>query len=219
MMMTNPHPTNLELGYTLYPPRRPQEPGYPRLDIILRSTPTGQHFDPLRVHLDVATSDHDVTCLAFEHPWSDLDDYTVCAGIVDLIDHKGKHLDAFTFGGALHIQNEEEHTLLVLTSPAPILLPAESRLDQLLVDEVKIVLAERQAVREVEPGLFDKHLIAAPPLELYHAISVAVLERYHRLHSSDDELILKLQHTLRVEIEAIAGQLSIMNRRPIDKLL
>jgi len=218
-MMTNTHPNHLELGYTLYPPRRPHEPGYPRLDVILRLTPTGQHFDPLKVHLDVATANQDVTCLAVEHPWSDKDDYTVCAGIVDLIDHKGKHLYAFTFGGALHIQNEEEHTLLVLTSPAPILLPAESPLDQLLVDEVKIVLAERQAIRGVEPGLFEKLLIAASPLELYHAISVAVLERYHRLHSSDDDLVLKLEHTLRVEIEAVAGQLSVMNRRPIDQLL
>jgi hypothetical protein len=218
-MMTNTHPNHLDLGYTLYPPRRPHEPGYPRLDVILRATPTGQHFDPLRVHLDVVVPPQDMTCLAVEHPWDGLDDYTVCAGIVDLIDQKGKHLDAFTFGGGLHIQNEEEHTLLVLTSPAPILLPAESPLDQLLVDEIKIVLAERQAIQEVEPGLFDKRLIAAPPLELYHAISVAVLERYHRQHSSEDELILKLQHTLRVEIEVIAGQLSIMNRRPIDQLL
>jgi hypothetical protein len=217
--MVNTSPENKDLGYILYPPRRPLEPGYPRLDVILRATPTGQHFDPIRVHLDVVVSQQDMTCLAIEPPWDGLNDYTVCAGIVDLIDKKGKHLDAFTFGGALHIQNEEEQTLLVLTSPAPILLPAESRLDQLLVDEVKIVLAERQAIREVEPGLFEKLLIAAPPLELYHAIGVAVLERYHRLHSSEDELILKLQHTLRVEIEAIAGQLSIMNRRPIDKLL
>ncbi len=189
--MVNTSPDTKDLGYILYPPRRPHEPGYPRLDVILRATPTGKHFDPFRVHLDVVASQQDVTCLAIEYPWSDLDDYTVCAGIVDLIDHKGKHLDAFTFGGALHIQNEEKHTLLVLTSPAPILLPAELPLDQLLVDEVKIVLAERQAIREVEPGLFEKLLIAAPPLELYHAISAAVLERYHRLHSSDDELVLE----------------------------
>jgi hypothetical protein len=217
--MVNTSPDIKDLGYILYPPRRPHEPGYPRLDVILRSTPTGKHFDPLRVHLDVVVSQQDVTCLAIEHPWSDKDNYTACAGIVDLIDQKGKHLDAFTFGGALHIQTEEEHTLLVLTSPAPILLPAESPLDQLLVDEVKIILAERQAIREVEPGLFEKLLIAAPPLELYHAISVAVLERYHRRHSSDDALVLKLEHTLRVEIEAVAGQLSVMNRRPIDQLL
>jgi len=171
------------------------------------------------VHLDVATANQDVNRLTVEHPWSDLDDYTVCAGHVDLIDQKGKPLDVFTFGGALHIKNELDQTLLVLTSPAPILLPAESPLDQLLVDEVKIVLAERQAIRGVEPGLFENLLIAAPPLELYHAISVAVLERYRRLHSSDDDLVRKLEHTLRVEIEAIAGQLSVMNRRPIDQLL
>jgi hypothetical protein len=217
--MVNTSPDTKDLGYILYPPRRPLEPGYSRLDVILRSTSTGQHFDPLRVHLDVATANQDVSRLTVEHPWSDLNDYTVCAGPVNLIDQKSKHLDAFTFGGALHIQNEEARTLLVLTSPAPILLPAESRLDQLLVDEVKIVLAERQAIRGVEPGLFENLLIAAPPLELYHAISVAVLERYHRLHSSDDDLVLKLEHTLRVESEAVAGQLSIMNRRPIEKLL
>ena len=119
MVITNPHPKPLDLGYILYPPRRPHEPGYPRLDVILRSTPTGQHFDPLSVYLDVATANQEVNRLTVEHPWSDQDDYTVCAGIVDLIDQKGKHLDAFTFGGALHIQTEEERTLLVLTSPAP----------------------------------------------------------------------------------------------------
>jgi hypothetical protein len=217
--MLNTSSDALNLGYILYPARRPHEPGYPRLDVILRSTPTGQHFDPFRVHLDVVVSKQYVSRLTIEHPWDDLKDYQVCAGIVDLIDHRGKHLDAFTFGGALHIQNQDEHTLLVLTSPAPILLPGESRLDQLLVDEIKIILAERQALREVEPGLFEKLLIAVSPLELYHAILVAILARYQRLHSGDDELVFKLEHTLHVEIEAVEEQLSVTNRRSIDKIM
>jgi hypothetical protein len=209
----------IDLGYILYPPRRPHEPGYPRLDVILRSTPTGQHFDPYRVHLDVVVSKQYVSRLTIEHPWDDMDDYQVCAGVMDLSDHRGKHVDAFTFGGALHIQNQGESTLLVLTSPAPILLPDESRLDQLLVDEIKIILAERQAIREVEPELYDKLRIAAPPLELYHAILVAILAHYQRLHTGEDELVFKLEHTLHVEIAAVEEQLSTINRRSIDKIL
>ena len=218
-MTTDTEASNLDLGYILYPHRRPYEPGYPRLDVVLRSIPTGQHFDPLKVHLYISSPKLGLNPLTVEHPWSDLNDYTVCAGTMEIIDKTGKHLDAFTFGGSLHIQTTEEYTLLTLTSPAPILVPAGSRLEQFLVDEVKITLAERRAEREVQPGLFEKLLIAAPPFELYYAVITSILERCHHLHSSDHSLIYKLEYALRAEIEAIERQLSIMERRPIDRLL
>ena len=217
--MLSASPDTKDLGYILYPRRRPHEPGYPRLDVILRTTPTGHHFDPLQVRLNVVASDLGVTRLAIEHPWPDSDDYTVCAGTVELVDRKRKHLEAFTFGGALHIKPEEEETILVLTSPAPILLPAESSLEQLLVDEVEIILAQRQAIREIEPGLYEKRLAAAPPLELYHAILSAILERYRLLPSGDDDLVLGLRHSLHVELNSIEEGMSVLHRRPIEGLL
>lgn len=209
----------IELGYLLYPRRRPTEPGYPRLDVILRSIPSEAHFDPLQVFLTVADSIQGVVPLTLEHPLSRNETYAVCAGPVDLIDRKGKHLDLFTFGGTLQIEPEEEHTLLIFTSPAPILLTTESPLDRLLVEEAEILLAERQAAREVTPGLYDQHLEEVPPLELYHAMLAAIQERYRHLPLSENEVTLKFKHTLREELEATEEQLSELHRRPLEGLL
>ena len=217
--MTNMNPDKKDLGYILYPRQRPHAPGYARLDVILRTIPTEHHFDPLQVHLSVVTPDHDVIRLTVEHPWPRPKDYPVCAGPVELVDLKGKHLGAFTFGGAVHIQPEEERTTLVLTSPAPILLPAEGPLDRILVEEVEIIFAQRQAAQEATPDLYEKHLAEAPPLELYHAMLATILERYRHLPYSENELILKFKHTLRAEIEAVQDQLSELHRRSIEGLL
>jgi hypothetical protein len=210
---------NKELGYFLYPRRRTTEPGYPRLDVILRLHPSEEHFDPLQVFLTVADPIQGVVPLTLEHPLSRNEAYAICAGPVDLIDRKGKHLDIFTFGGSLKVEPEEEHTTLVFTSPAPILLTTESPLDQLLVEEAEILLAQRQAAREGSPGLFDQHLQDAPPLELYHAMLAAIQERYRHLPASENELTLKFRHTLRVELEAVEEELSELHRRPLEGLL
>lgn len=210
---------NIELGYVLYPRRRPTEPGYPRLDVVLRAIPSEEHFDPIQVLLTALDPVRGVTQLTLEHPWPRAETYLVCAGPVDLIDRKGKHLDLFTFGGSLQIEPEEEHTLLVFTSPAPILLTTESPLDRLLVEEAEILLAERQAAREVTPGVYDQHLQDAPPLELYHAMLAAIQERYRHLPPSDNEVILKFKHILREERAATEEELSELHRRPLEGLL
>jgi hypothetical protein len=210
---------NIELGYILYPRRRPTEPGYPRLDVVLRAIPSEEHFDPTQVLLTALDPVRGVTQLTLEHPWPCPETYPVCAGPVDLIDRKGKHLDLFNFGGSLQIEPEEEQTTLVFTSPAPILLTTESSHDRLLVEEAEILLAERQAAREVTPGVYDQHLQEAPPLELYHAMLVAIQERYRHLPLSENEVILKFKHILREERAATEEELSELHRRPLEGLL
>ena len=209
----------IELGYLLYPRRRPTEPGYPRLDVILRNIPSEEHFDPIQVFLTAVDPNQGVIPLVLEHLCTHAEKYFVCAGPIELIDRKGKHLDVFSFGGSLKIEAAEEHTTLVLTSPAPILLTGESPLDRLLVEEAEILLAQRQAALEAAPGLFDQHLQEAPPLELYHAMLTAIRERYRHLPASENELTLKFRHTLRVELEAVEEELSELHRRPLEGLL
>jgi hypothetical protein len=217
-MVNTLHDTK-NLGYILYPRRRPTEPGYPRLDVILRTTPSEHHFDPVQVLLTAVDRIQGVSFLTLQHPLPRRETYPVCAGPIDLIDRLGKHLDIFSFGGSLQIEPEEEHTTLVFTSPAPILLTAESPLDRLLVEEAEILLAQRQAAREVTPGLYDQHLQEAPPLELYHAMLAAIQERYQHLPPSENELTLKFRHILRVELEATEEELSELHRRPLEGLL
>jgi hypothetical protein len=210
---------NQDLGYILYPPRRESEPGYSRLDVILRDIPTEHHFDPLEVHLDVAALEEDVLSIMLEHPWPRREKYQACAGMVELIDRKGKHLEVFILGGSLQVEPEAEHTTLILASPAPIFLPAESPLDELLVEEAEILFAQRHATREITPGVYEKHLVEAPPLELYHAVLMAIRERYRLMPPSENELTLKLKHILREEIKALEEQLSALHRRPLEGLL
>jgi hypothetical protein len=39
-------PVNEQLGYCFHPPTAEHSLGYPQLDVVIRPTPTGEHFDP-----------------------------------------------------------------------------------------------------------------------------------------------------------------------------
>ena len=43
-----------DLGYVFSPGRRPSEPGFSCLDLVLRDTPTEEHFDPMYLRLLIA---------------------------------------------------------------------------------------------------------------------------------------------------------------------
>ena len=56
-----------QLGYTFSPKRRPSEPGYSRLDILITPKPSGLHFDPKSVTLTIYSEKRGLDLLAIHY--------------------------------------------------------------------------------------------------------------------------------------------------------
>ncbi|RPI23242.1 MAG: hypothetical protein EHM70_22765 [Chloroflexota bacterium] len=194
-----------DLGYLFYPPRRESEPGHPRLDILFMPAPTGRHFDPHRVELSMCSSQHGIEFASMRHPWRGSESFRICAGQMDLEDHKGKSVEVFSFGGEVSVESRDEYTLCVLTSPAPIMsIFSGNSPVNLFTEEVEILLAQRRAARSLQPGEFDKRLASVDPLSLYFACLQAALGRYKRLPPSDSLVGTDYAHMLREEIKNLS---------------
>ncbi len=199
---------NEELGYVLYPPRRPSEPGYSRLDVNVCATNSGKHFDPYKVNATICTQ-NGADFATIKHPWSAEKQYVVTAGTIHLEDHLGKSIEALTFGGELRIQESPECTACIFTSPAPIMIdyPQQS-VSSLLVDEVEIMFAERKAALGDDPDKYERRLCQADPLALYYACLQAIIERMKHLPQAEDEMSVKFMHLMREEqryLEEVKG--------------
>jgi hypothetical protein len=198
------HTPATEFGYQLYPPHHPGGPGYARIDVILRQQPSQHHFDPEQIHVLAASPDGIVEALKLSHPWLGVDDWQLCAGQVDLLDRKGKHVDFFTFGGDLHVEKvDETRTLIVLSSEAPFLMaqPHTSAIN-LLIQEVEIQMAQLRAEWCRSDGSFDECLACLNPFDLYRMCLVAILQRIGQWEY--DETVFKLRHLIQDEL-AIVG--------------
>jgi hypothetical protein len=201
--------TRADLGYRLYAPRRHNEPGYSQIDVNLASEPSEHHFDPERIEVVVESDYGGLDCMEVTHPWSGGRLYRVCAGQFDLIDRKGKHLEAFTFGGELVIVADNLCTTLTLKSPAPILLMFSMHsAPTLLAQEVEILLAQRRAAWEHDPETFDRRLVAADPLALYLACLEAIRQRFAHFPNTEDDFMVKFKHTIKAEIDHLKDEWS-----------
>ena len=218
-----------ELGYRFCSRRYPHAPGYSRLDIVLRATPTGHHFDPEKVRLAVVSADEDIELLSVCHPWLGASRHRALVGYVRLHDRKGKVVKAFTFGGDLQITSEEERTTCVLTSPAPIIeltpasLSPRPTMPMMLVEEVESLIAQRRAAwnQERDPAMFDKRMMATDPFTLYLACLEALGEKFTRFaHQVEDDLTRQFTQFVHAEIQALCERGAwLLHVPPLAKLL
>jgi hypothetical protein len=201
------------LGYTFHPRLYSHAPGHPQLDIVLRAKPTERHFDPIRVRLMVAVPDGGLKMATIRyHPQSREEHHQACAGFVAISDRRDKRVEAFTFGGDLHVMPQANLTLCVLTSPAPIIeilpqpLTHGPSVTTMLVDEVEALIARRRAAwdREQDPDAFDERLAAADPFVLYLACLQALNEHYaHFPYQEEDTLTHEFVAYLHGEIKTL----------------
>ncbi len=191
-------------GYYFHSREYSNSPGHPRLDVLLRSVPTGKHFDPEKLSLTVAPKHKGTELLRVQHPWLGQDQYRACAGHMILQDRKGKKVEAFTFGGDLRIESEEMLTACFLTSPAPILvLIGTSSIPMLLAVETEIVFAERRANCELDRSTFKDRLTAADPFTLYCICLEALKKKFERYPSRGVEFIQQFVNFLNTEIKTL----------------
>ena len=165
-----------KLGYMFSKPRHSEYPDHSRLDIMLRPTPTNMHFDPKRVYFMIL-EDEDLELLKITYTGLPQNKYRVVAGLIRIQDRKGKVVFAFTFGGDLQIEMEEEEKICTLISTAPILQFNRPPTIQFIV-EVEIFLAKRRAFWGSTPDEFEKRLASVEPHILYKACLEYILEKF-----------------------------------------
>jgi hypothetical protein len=198
-------PVNEQLGYRFHPPVSEHDLGHPQLDVVIRPTPTGEHFDPASFTCLVAAASGS-TRLHVVHPWTQENTYRVCAGEIDIEDVRHEHITAFTFGGTLQINSDMHRTVCQLASPAPLLERARQTptLEEHLIEEVYILFAERRAVQDDD--VFDRRLAAADPLLLYRACLVALNEKFAHfpvtdgVHRRFKQFLLNATQSLKDEV-------------------
>lgn len=196
--MSHPNHPAEELGYNLYPPKSPNDPGHPRVDIRICETPTGLHFDPFRVSLTVYTGMLGLQNLVIHHPWHGDSHYHLVPGQIHVDSHTGKSLEAFTFGGELEFKVTPDCTLVVLKSGAPILFNYIGHtIGNLLAEEAEILLAERRAARDSDPETYDQHLEHVDPRELYLAILRKLENRFHKNPTPEQDLYYRFMHMVK----------------------
>ena len=202
--MTVFQPVNEQLGYCFHPPTAEYVLGYPQLDVVIRSVPTSEHFDPESVTCLIATANGSGK-LHVVHPWAQDNTYRVCAGEIDIEDARHEHVKAFTFGGELRIDADARRTICQIISPVPLLEHARQTLslEELFIEEVIILFAQRRAAQDDD--VFDRRLASADPLQLYHTCVAALDEKFAHF-PSDDEVQRRFKHFLHDALPTLENE-------------
>ena len=191
-----------ELGYNFYPARRPSEPGYSRLDILINPKPSELHFDPKSVTLTVYSEQRGLEILTIRYGWMLGARFKTAAGQVYIEDKKGKEVEAFTYGGELTIDSSDmAATRLTLISPAPILGNySEDSVAAVIAEETQILLAERRSAWEGREDDYERQLGTIEPMALYYACLAALQDRMKPIHMGNDEGKYQVLGKIREEI-------------------
>lgn len=204
-MVTSPQPH--ELGYTYASPRHPNDPGSPRLDILIRAQPTGLHFDPERVDFPTLVQPDTVETLTIDHPWTGLKQFRLYPGRILMYDHQNKVARAFTFGGSLEVTPSDLETLCTVQSSAPILnLTLPQSLAVILAEEVETLLASYRARWADQIEHFQQRVGATDPLTLYQACLNSLRQRFEALPAGVEGIMQKFSHFLHVESQELQAE-------------
>ena len=213
-------PQEYDLGYIFYPPENPNDPGHPRLDIRMQDKPTYQHFDPEHVLVNVFSTTDGLETLKLQHPWTGSDHFRVFPGRVTMQDRLNKTVAAFTFGGELAIETQEDKTTCILTSDAPILgLAFDHTISMLLTEEAEIFMAELRAGWAHDPEALEKRLAETEPLEFYALFLKTLREKFKTHPKLEDPLTHGFLHYLNVTSYQIhEGKITIPNPQALAGL-
>ena len=202
-------PTVPTPGYFFAPKRDQHSPGHPRLEITIVSEPSENYFDPIEVQLSILASKdwghpHQLDHIKIFHPWPNNPAYRTAPGMVIIMDRKGKEAEAFTFGGELQIITKDTHTTCTLESPAPIIeVEKASHVVKTLVDESKILLAQRRAAWGRDDVTFESRLANISVEELYAVCLEHILAGIEHAHRQDVLDIQELIHLIKLERQSM----------------
>jgi hypothetical protein len=166
--------------------------------------PTLEHFDPKKGIVPIITSKGEIEHLKITHPWTHSKDYTVAAGLIEILDQKNEKVEAFSFGGSLWIRSTEEKTSCLVTSPAPVLhfIPdGMTQIEEQFAEEVENLLAIRKAAYLDKKLDFGKKLATIPPQKLYISILVSIIAKYAHLSKLDSPPLSEFSQALQCIVE------------------
>lgn len=177
------------LGYRFLPASYPQAIGHPKLEINILCVPSEEHFDPKIVLVPIFTTissvhPHQIEQLKVFHPWAYHGVYQVAPGLITISDRKGKKVEAYSFGGTMTIEADENCTTCMIQSDAPIVEVARARPAVIkLVQEVEILFAGRRVEWAEDLAAFEARLVDVPVSTLYAVILNELETRYDKAQS------------------------------------
>lgn len=169
-------------GFYFHAARYENALGHPRLEINLVSQPTESHYDPERVDIPIIGADGTIENLTVSAGWTGNANHRVSLGRIVMEDRVGKQVTAFSFGGALEIEDKGEYTNCVITSEAPILDLVEPE-DEItgLVSEIESQLARQRIRWSRYENRFEQLLNETAPLRLCAAALRSARETFKQL--------------------------------------
>jgi hypothetical protein len=196
-------------SYVFSIPCHPDNPGHQQLEIAVHAMLTFHYHHPASAHFPGIFEFWGYEVLKIRHPWQRGKKYQVIPGVVILKDRVEKTLEAFTFGGDLRIETQNDCTKCSLKSSAPILpLDIRPSVSALLADEVEFFPAERrEAWDEGHPRTdFEEHLAEIDPFTPYMSCLEVLRDKFSRFPHADPENILEFRQSLRTERVALPEQ-------------
>jgi hypothetical protein len=175
--------------------------GYQRLEVNLQSDPTGQHYDPESLRVRIVDLDKRIDHVRIYHPWRGRERFQIVIDEVVLRDRKDKVVEAFTFGGQLSIQSDDQCTHCSLESPVPIIdLRDDNNTASLLAEEAIALIARRQAEWEYEPEKFEARLANASIEGIYFGVLKDLEKKYREFPEEErvasQDFLAFLQHQM-----------------------
>lgn len=205
-------------SYLFNPPQRPTAPGSPCLEMIVQESPTNVRsgsYDLEQVELWLVTHEDLPEMATLSHPWLHGNQQQICAGKIALQLKSTERVIAFTFGGDLQVQPQNDKTYFILTSPAPILrLGRFNQISTILADEVAILLAERRAEELPDLNAYTRRLVGKDPLVLYRACLKALREKYTDISHHESPSIVAFSSFISTEIDSLYAADLWPNRVP-----
>jgi hypothetical protein len=195
-----------DLGYLFIPRKNDNGVGYSRFEAILRSHPTEEHFDPEVLRLRVVSAFGGIEHLYINHPWVGEEHYRAIVSHVLLRDRKNKTVNAYTYGGDLRIEVNQDQTTCVLVSPATIFrMEGIISIPSLVAQETEALLAEIAAESKTDHMVFEDKVSTIDPLLLYGASLISMNSKYLDFEHKYFNHILNLIQFIRHEINRLQG--------------
>jgi len=173
--------------------------------VVLNEQPSRDHFDPEHVDLPIVDADN-VKRIVIAHPWYGPPSARMAPGDINVVDRRGKSIDAFTFGGDLGTDTSGTSTRVSVTSPAPILdrqLIGGLHVESVLAEEFYILLAERRARADKDLEGYGRRLARVEPLTLYAACLSALENKLTPLSRTGAEIYIRSLQTVKREIASM----------------